>query len=170
MISILIKLELPTLDFTATGLTTATSSGFTINPNTPVKLAFIQEPTDAVSLVNINLQSLLKFKMYDNVTTATDNLTLAFNNNAGAGTLNGTLTVAAVAGNAPSPISISTMLVLDTLSMLLVVVIHLILPLDLILPLHLQPKLSLFRTQRMQFQEQIFLLQSLLTYLMQVIT
>ena len=89
-----------TLDATATGLTTATSASFDITSGVPVQLAFIVEPTNAVSTATIS--PAIKVRVEDSggnlVPAATNSITLAINNNPGSGTLSGSLAVAAVGG------------------------------------------------------------------------
>ena len=81
-------------------LTSATSDLFDISPNTGTNLAFITEPTNAN--VDANISPNIEVEIldaYGNRTTDTDNISLAINNDpAGGTTLNGTVTVAAVAG------------------------------------------------------------------------
>ena len=90
-----------TLDASATGLTSDTSSSFTINPTTASKLAFSVEPSNTeygtVISPSIAVQIL---DAYDNLTTNTDSITLALNTNPGGSTLSGTLTQAATSGTA----------------------------------------------------------------------
>ena len=90
-----------TLDATVTGLTTATSNTFNIS-QTATQLVITQEPTDAVAGVNIAPSITVEIRDATNnlVASATDNVTLAFNTDpsAGAATLGGTLTFAAVGG------------------------------------------------------------------------
>ena len=91
-----------TLDATATGLTMATSASFDITVGAPAQLVYSVEPTNAVSTVAVS--PAIKIQVQDAggnlVTTATDSITLAINNNPGSGTLSGTFTVAAVSGEA----------------------------------------------------------------------
>ena len=88
-----------TLDATAGGLTTATSSAFDIT-TTPTQLVITQEPADVYA--NFAIAPAITVEIRDGsnnlVTSATDNITVAFSANPGPGTLGGTLTVAAVAG------------------------------------------------------------------------
>ena len=83
------------LSFTATGLTSATSASFSITQAPATQLVITQEPTDAVAGVNIAPSITVEIRDAGNnlVTSATDNVTLAFNTDpsAGAATLSGTL-------------------------------------------------------------------------------
>jgi len=91
-----------TLDATAGGLSTATSNGFNITVGSPVQLGFSVEPSNRAATLSIT--PAIKVQVQDAggnvVPTSTDNITLAINNNAGGGTLSGTLVVAAVSGEA----------------------------------------------------------------------
>jgi len=91
-----------TLDATGGGLPTATSVSFDMIVGAPSQLVLSAEPTNAVSTVVI--APAIKVQVEDAfgnfVPTATDNITLAINNNPGSGTLSGTLTLAAVSGEA----------------------------------------------------------------------
>ena len=91
-----------TLDATASGLSTATLASFNITAGPPTQLVYTVEPTNAVSTVAIS--PAIKVQVQDaggnRVLTATNSITLAINNNPGSGTLSGTLTVAAVSGEA----------------------------------------------------------------------
>jgi hypothetical protein len=100
-----------TLVADASGLSPAISTAFTINVGAPTQLAFIGQPTNAESTEAISTVSLnpsgppLRVQVQDAgsnlVATATDSVIMSIGNNAGAtsaGTLSGTLTVAAVNG------------------------------------------------------------------------
>ena len=91
-----------TLDATASGLSTATSVGFNITVGAPTQLVYSVEPTNTVSTTSIS--PAIKVQVHDAggnvVPTATDSITLDINNDPGSGTLSGTLTVAAVSGEA----------------------------------------------------------------------
>ena len=91
-----------TLDATASGLTLATSASFDITVGTATQLVYSVEPTNTATLTSIN--PAIRVQVLDGggnlVTTATDSITLAINNNPASGTLSGTLTVAAVSGEA----------------------------------------------------------------------
>jgi hypothetical protein len=102
-----------TLTATSGVLTPVTSTAFTINVGAPTQIAFVGQPTNAESTEAISTQSLnpsgppLRVQVQDAgsnlVATATDSVTMSIGNNAGAtsaGTLSGTLTVAAVNGEA----------------------------------------------------------------------
>ena len=85
-------------------LPTDTSNTFNITVGAATQLVITQEPTDAVAGVNI-APSITVCERYvmlvvTSSVSATDNVTLAFNTDpsAGAATLGGTLTVAAVGG------------------------------------------------------------------------
>ena len=91
-----------TLDATASGLSTATSASFDISVGAATQLAYRVEPTNAVSTPPIS--PAIKVEVQDaggnQVVTATNPITLVINSNPGNGTLSGTLTVPAVAGEA----------------------------------------------------------------------
>ncbi len=89
-----------TLTASSGALTPGNSNSFNITPNIKTQLAFSVEPTDADVDTNISPSIEVQIQdAYGNVTTDTDSITLAINNNAGpGGTLSGTLTVAAVNG------------------------------------------------------------------------
>lgn len=90
-----------TLSATSAGLTSATSTGFNITPATKAKLAFSVEPSNTEQNASISPAIVVQIQdTYGNKTSDTDSITLAFNNNAGGGTLSGTLTQAASAGEA----------------------------------------------------------------------
>ena len=80
-------------------LTGATSSAFNISA-TPAKLGFFVQPSNAAAGATIGppVQVEIQDNSGNRVTTATNTVTMAFGNNAGGGTLSGTLSVAAVSG------------------------------------------------------------------------
>ncbi|MEE2672020.1 MAG: fibronectin type III domain-containing protein [Bdellovibrionota bacterium] len=90
-----------TLDATATGLTTATSSAFNIN-QVATQLAVSVQPTntDATMVITPAIQIEVQDANGIVVTSASDDITVAFNNDpsAGTATLGGTTTVAASSG------------------------------------------------------------------------
>src|SRR5258707_3342224 len=85
---------------TATGLTTAVSTPFTITSGTVDPLAFIVQPATAVAGVSIApaIQVEVEDAIGNRVTSATTSMTLAILDNPNGGVLSGTATVAAVAG------------------------------------------------------------------------
>ncbi len=86
-----------TLTFTSTGLTSATSSSFTVAAGTPTQLAISTQPAGAVSGVALTTQPVVQIRdAGGNVTTSTANVTAAIAS--GSGALVGTTTVAAVNG------------------------------------------------------------------------
>jgi hypothetical protein len=90
-----------TLTAAATGLTGATSSAFTISPAAANNLAFTVQPSNAVAGVNLSpaVQVTIRDQFGNTVTSATNDVTVALGTNPGGdGVLDGTLTVAAVAG------------------------------------------------------------------------
>ena len=89
-----------TLQATATGLTTAVSTSFTIASGAADHLAFIVEPSTAVA--GVSIAPAVKVEVEDaignRVTSATTSVTLAILDNPSGGTLSGAATVSAVAG------------------------------------------------------------------------
>ena len=89
------------LDATATGLTTATSASFDITPS-PTKLKFSVNPSDSQPSTIISPAVKVEIRDANDsiVTSATNEITLDFQNDpsAGSATLGGTLTVAAING------------------------------------------------------------------------
>ena len=89
-----------TLSATSTGLTTATSTAFNITPAAENQVVFVQQPTSATA--GAVIAPAITVAVQDNfgnvVTGSTSPVTLAFGNNAGGGTLSGTLTQNAVNG------------------------------------------------------------------------
>ncbi|MHA8104917.1 invasin domain 3-containing protein [Aquirufa nivalisilvae] len=98
-----------TLTATSSGLTSATSNTFNISNSGAAKLAFSVQPSNATA--GSSISPAIKVQILDaagNPTTATDNITLSIDTNPASGTLSGTLTQAAVAGEATfSDISIN---------------------------------------------------------------
>ncbi len=88
-----------TLTAAATGLTSATSSGFNITPAAANKLLFVTQPstTEAGASITPPVQVAI-VDTHGNVTTSTSNVTLALSASPGGATLTGTTTVAAVRG------------------------------------------------------------------------
>ncbi|HSD32083.1 MAG TPA: hypothetical protein VLB49_09255 [Gemmatimonadales bacterium] len=87
------------LSATATGLTGATSSTFNITVGAAAKLAFLVQPSDAAA--GSPITPAVKVEILDaggNLTTATNNVTVAIGTNPGGGALGGTKTVGAVSG------------------------------------------------------------------------
>src|SRR5438445_3242414 len=89
-----------TLTASATGLTGATSSAFSINPGAAAKIAFTVQPSDAAAGAGITpaMQVAVQDAQGNPVTTATTSITLAIGTNPASGALKGTTTVAAVSG------------------------------------------------------------------------
>ena len=89
-----------TLTASATGLTGATSSAFTISAGAAAKLVFTVQPSDVVAegAMTPAVQVAVDDAQGNTVTTATTSITLAIGVNPGSGTLAGTTTVAAVNG------------------------------------------------------------------------
>jgi hypothetical protein len=83
-------------------LTGATSNAFNIIAGAATKLAFTSPPTNSLASATINSSGGVKVTAQDALgntdLTYTGNVTVAFGNNAGGGTLSGTLTAAAAAG------------------------------------------------------------------------
>jgi hypothetical protein len=89
-----------TLLATATGLTNAVSQPFNVLVGTPVRLAFLSSPTNAVAGVPLapTVQVAIEDAGGNIVTTASGSVTLAIGTNPGGATLSGTTTVSAVSG------------------------------------------------------------------------
>ncbi len=91
-----------TLDATSSGLSSATSAGFDVMAGSPTQLVYRVEPTNAVATQWIS--PAIKVQLLDEggnlAGSATDPVTLAIDQNPGNGTLSGTLTVSAQAGEA----------------------------------------------------------------------
>jgi hypothetical protein len=88
-----------TLNATSGSLTLATSTAFNITPGPAAKLAFTVNPSNAVAGAAIS--PAVQVTVQDaqgNTVSSTASIVMAFDNNAGGGSLTGTLTVAAVAG------------------------------------------------------------------------
>ena len=94
--TIIVKLSSPV----NASLGTNTQHTYTIVDNDPAKLIFDQQPTSTVASAIITPAVTVKIlDVNDNlVTTATDAVTIAINDNPGGGTLSGTLSQAAVGG------------------------------------------------------------------------
>ena len=89
-----------TLSVSATGLTGATSTSFSILVGAVAKLAFITQPTSASSTVAISpsVQVAAQDAGGNTVTSFTNAITISIGNNPGSGTLSGTVTVSAING------------------------------------------------------------------------
>lgn len=89
-----------TLTASSSGLTGATSSAFNITLGAANKLAFLQQPTTAVSTASIAPAITVQIQDAGGnvVTGSTAAVTLAIGTNPGSGTLSGSVTVDAVAG------------------------------------------------------------------------
>src|SRR5439155_1119868 len=89
-----------TLTASATGLTGATSSAFTISAGAAAKLVFTVQPSDVVAegAMTPPVQVAVDDAQGNTVTTATTSITVAIGTNPASGTLSGTTTVAAVNG------------------------------------------------------------------------
>ncbi|MFL5358662.1 beta strand repeat-containing protein [Archangium sp.] len=89
-----------TLQASSGALTVATSGGFAVTAAAPAKLIFAQQPANGTAGEALGTVSVKQVDAFDNVTTGTDEVTLAVGNNPGDDTLSGTTQVAAVAGTA----------------------------------------------------------------------
>jgi len=89
-----------TLAASSTGLTSATSSAFNILVGPAAKLAFGQQPSNAVVSTTLSpaVTVLVQDSQGNTVTSSTATVTLAIGTNPGGGTLAGTTSQAAVAG------------------------------------------------------------------------
>lgn len=89
-----------TLAATASGLTGATSTTFTIAPGPPSKLVFAAQPSNATTGIVISPAVTVRIldALGNAIPSATNSISLAIGVNPGAGTLLGTTTVAATAG------------------------------------------------------------------------
>ena len=91
-----------TLAAAATGLTGATSNGFTIIAGAATKLTFTNQPTNSLAAATINSSGGVQVSAQDGLGNTdlsfTSTVTVAIGTNAGGGTLSGTATVAATAG------------------------------------------------------------------------
>lgn len=87
------------LTFTATGLTSAISNPFTINPDADDEVRFVQEPTNAQTGVAISPAITVEIiDQFGNRTTSTASVTLNIGANPGSSVLTGGGATAAVAG------------------------------------------------------------------------
>ena len=89
-----------TLTATASGLTSATSSAFAINPGSATQLAFTTQPTNTVAASPITpaVQVTARDALGNTATGFSGDVTVAIQTNPAAGTLSGATTVTAVAG------------------------------------------------------------------------
>lgn len=89
-----------TLTASSAGLTSATSNAFNITPGAAAKLAFSVQPsnTQAGSTITPSPKVTIQDAAGNTVTSASNSVTLAIGTNPSAGTLSGTLTVAAANG------------------------------------------------------------------------
>jgi alpha-tubulin suppressor-like RCC1 family protein len=89
-----------TLAASAAGLTSATSVAFTVAHAAPTLLAYLVQPSNALAgdALSPSVAVELRDAFGNPATTATNDVTLAFGANPGAGTLSGTTTVNAVNG------------------------------------------------------------------------
>jgi hypothetical protein len=89
-----------TLTTTAGGLTGETSTGFNITPATAVEVKFTAQPTNTAASTAITpAVQVSAYDTYGNIATGfAGNVTVAIGTNPGAGTLSGTVTVAATSG------------------------------------------------------------------------
>lgn len=88
------------LSAVAAGLTTGNSSAFSITAGAPNRLAFSIQPTNSIAgdALSPAVQVEIRDANDNLVTTARDEITIAFGNNAGSGTLTGTKKVNAING------------------------------------------------------------------------
>jgi len=89
-----------TLTATSTGLTGATSAAFSIVAAAPAQLSFTVQPsnTTAGQTITPAVQVTVQDSFGNNVTTATNSVSLGIGSNPGSATLSGTTTTGAVAG------------------------------------------------------------------------
>lgn len=89
-----------TLSASATGLTGATSSAFSVTPGAPTRLAFTVQPSRAFTgkALNPAVQVALQDTYGNAASTTQANVTVALGNNPGGATLSGTFTVATSSG------------------------------------------------------------------------
>lgn len=89
-----------TLATSATGLTGATSSSFTINPGSATQLVFTAQPTNTVSATSVSPAVLASAEDANGnlATSYSGNITIAIGTNPNSGVLSGTTTVAASGG------------------------------------------------------------------------
>jgi MYXO-CTERM domain-containing protein len=88
------------LQATATGLTTATSTAFGVDPGVAAALAFTTQPGNTASgaLIAPAVRVEVRDAQGNTVTSSSASITLAFGTNPASGTLGGTKTVAAING------------------------------------------------------------------------
>ena len=87
------------LSASATGLTGATSTAFNVTAGAAAQLVFTVQPSNVVAGSSISPAVQVSIEdMFDNVTTATNMITVAIGTNPSSGTLSGTATASAVAG------------------------------------------------------------------------
>src|SRR2546425_1279094 len=91
-----------TLTASAGGLSSATSTAFSINVAPPAKVAFMVQPSGATAGVAMApaVQVAILDSLGNRVPSATNSITVAFGTNPAAGTLSGTTTATAANGNA----------------------------------------------------------------------
>ncbi|HET7250071.1 MAG TPA: hypothetical protein VFI79_09515 [Gemmatimonadales bacterium] len=88
-----------TLTASSSGLTSATSTAFTINTGPVVELIFSAQPQTTTALTTLSaVQVTARDSVGNTVTSFTSNVVMTISANPGGGTLSGTTTVAAVAG------------------------------------------------------------------------
>ena len=93
------------LAFNATGVAGATTGLFPVTAGAPAALAFVQQPSPSTAGTNITptIQVRVLDAAGNQVTTATNSITLAIGTNPGGGVLSGTTTQAAASGSASFP-------------------------------------------------------------------
>ena len=93
------------LAFNATGVAGATTGLFPVTAGAPASLAFVQQPS--TSTAGTNITPTIQVRVLDasgnQVSTATNAITLAIGTNPGGGVLSGTTTQAAASGSASFP-------------------------------------------------------------------
>ncbi len=93
------------LAFNATGVAGATTGLFPVTAGAPASLAFVQQPS--TSTAGANITPTIQVRVLDasgnQVSTATNAITLAIGTNPGGGVLSGTTTQAAASGSASFP-------------------------------------------------------------------
>jgi protocatechuate 3,4-dioxygenase beta subunit len=89
-----------TVSATANGVAITQTAGVTVSPGAPAVLAFLTQPSNVLAGATMSpaVQVGIRDALGNLVTGATNDVTVAIGNNAGGGTLSGTLTVAAVNG------------------------------------------------------------------------
>src|SRR5207302_1607963 len=92
--------ETVTATDTVTSSVTGTSGAVAVGPGTATTLVFTTQPTDAVAGASISpaVNVAIEDAFGNTVASATSSVTVTFGNNAGTGTLSGTLAVNAVNG------------------------------------------------------------------------